>query len=152
MRKIATEIIIDAPINEVWEVLMDFESHKNWNPFIRSISGVPTPNETIEVQIIQKNDKTMKFSPIVITNMKEKEFRWKGKLFADGLFDGEHYFKLESLSSDSTKLVHGEIFTGLLANVLFKMIGEETKNGFKRMNFAIKGEVEEMYNNLGIIK
>ncbi len=39
MKKIETEIIIDAPVTTVWQVLTDFERHPTWNPFIKAIAG-----------------------------------------------------------------------------------------------------------------
>ena len=86
--------------------------------------------------------KPMKFKPVVLVNQESKEFRWKGKLFVKGLFDGEHYFQLERINDNLTKLVHGEKFTGFLAGALLKMIGEDTKKGFESMNEALKRRVE----------
>ena len=32
---VSTRITIDAPINEVWDVLLDWEKYSEWNPFVR---------------------------------------------------------------------------------------------------------------------
>ncbi|MFA7327244.1 MAG: SRPBCC domain-containing protein [Candidatus Kapaibacterium sp.] len=138
MRIIETEIIIDKNVKKVWEKLMDFDSHRKWNPFITSISGSKEVEETLEVTMNLNKLKNMSFYPKVILNNLEKEFRWKGKLFIEGLFDGEHYFIFEKRGNDKCKFIQGEIFTGLLANALFKMIGKETENGFNSMNKSFK--------------
>lgn len=67
-----------------------------------------------------------------------------------GLFDGEHYFKLEKIDDNRTRFIQGEKFTGLLSGIFFKLIGEDTKSGFNEMNFALKKKAEN--NNLGLIK
>jgi len=33
---VTAEITIDAPIETVWNIIVDFESYTNWNPFVRS--------------------------------------------------------------------------------------------------------------------
>ena len=40
MREIKTEILIKAPIEKIWAVLVDFSNYSEWNPFIRKIEGV----------------------------------------------------------------------------------------------------------------
>jgi uncharacterized protein YndB with AHSA1/START domain len=75
--RIATSIHISAPIGRVWSVLMDFAAYPNWNPFIRSLSGSPTPGGRLNVTIQPAGGKAMSFSPRVIVCEQEKEFRWK---------------------------------------------------------------------------
>jgi hypothetical protein len=71
-----------------------------------------------------------------------KEFRWKGKLGINGIFDGEHYFILESVDKDITKFIHGEKFSGLLVPFVRKML-DKTQKGFQLMNESIKNECEK---------
>ena len=39
MKELHSEIVIDASPERVWDVLTDFASYPQWNPFIRRISG-----------------------------------------------------------------------------------------------------------------
>ena len=39
MREFRTEIEINATPDKVWDVLMDFDSYPEWNPFMQSASG-----------------------------------------------------------------------------------------------------------------
>lgn len=142
MRSIKTEVIIDASPKDVWNVLMDHQNYADWNPFIKHISGSTKEGEYLNVMIQNADKDLMKFEPKVITNLENQEFRWKGKLFVEGLFDGEHYFILQQVSSNKTKFIQGENFTGLLSGALIKMIGKDTEQGFKTMNIAFKNIVE----------
>ncbi len=143
MKTIKTKIIIDAPLSKVWNILMDHSSYPSWNPFLLSISGSTQVGETISVSFHQENKKPMVFKPVVLKNETNSEFRWLGHLFVKGLFDGEHYFKLESISDNQTRFIHGENFTGLMAGVILKMIGDSTLKGFNNMNKAIKIRAEK---------
>ncbi len=142
MKTISTKIIIQAPAAQVWESLVNFSAYPSWNPFIQSLKGQAKVGTELEAIICPPGQKPMTFRPTVLRADKGQEFRWKGKLFVNGIFDGEHYFILKSISEDETEFEHGEHFSGLLSNILFKMIGENTKQGFEAMNKALKEQVE----------
>ena len=144
MKTLKTEIIIDASTKTVWDILMDHEAYSKWNPFIKSIEGEKSVGDQLKVSLLQENNKEMEFKPIVLNNEKEKEFRWLGHLFVKGLFDGEHYFLLEEISQEQTRFTHGEKFTGMLSSLLLKMIGDDTKKGFEKMNKALKLKAEQL--------
>ena len=146
MKTLSTHIIINAPTSYVWQVLMDHDHYSKWNPFISGISGEAKTGSTLAVEITTPGKKPMQFAPTVLVNQEQKEFRWLGHLFIKGLFDGEHFFMLEAISKEQTKLIHGEYFSGLLSSLILKNIGKETKSGFEAMNKALKHEAEQQYN------
>jgi hypothetical protein len=142
MKNLETTIIINSSTSEVWNKLVDFKAYNSWNPFIKSISGTAIEQESIEVVMQLKNKKPQTFKPVILKFAKDKEFRWIGSLGLKSIFSGEHYFKLERISNNKTKLIHGERFGGILSGLIMKMIGKETEIGFKEMNEAIKNELE----------
>ncbi|MDW7693528.1 SRPBCC domain-containing protein [Flammeovirgaceae bacterium SG7u.111] len=150
MKTLRSEIVIEASAAKVWEVLMNHEAYPEWNPFIKKLSGNVAEGNQIAVMIQPEGKSAMDFTPIVLKNEKNKEFRWLGKLFVKGLFDGEHFFKLEKIDEQKTKLIHGENFSGVISGVLLNMLGESTQKGFEQMNEALKLRVESAYSNIGI--
>jgi hypothetical protein len=141
MKIVSTPILISAPPERVWDVLTDFPRHPEWNPFIRSISGPLVPGEKLRVHIKPPGGKGMTFNPMVLAAQPARELRWKGKLLLPGIFDGEHFFKLEP-SGDGTRFVHGEKFTGLLVAVMGASSFDQIERGFRDMNEAIKERAE----------
>lgn len=137
MIQIETELIINAPIQRVWEILTDFDKHQRWNPFIKSISGQKEVGKKIKVTLHPPGSKIMTFSPRILVLKKEKELRWKGQLFIPGLFDGEHYFLLEELDESTTLFIHGEKFSGILLGIIKKTLSK-THIGFEMMNKSLK--------------
>ena len=137
---IKTEININATPQKVWEVFTAFDQYPDWNPFIKSLEGDVKVGNTIKA-ILQD----MTFKPVVLNYTKGKEFRWKGKLFFKGLFDGEHYFQLLANEDGSTRFIHGEDFGGMLVRLFKKKLSTDTKMGFEEMNKALKGRVEAGY-------
>lgn len=141
MKKIETVIHIHTPLQNVWNVLMDFQSYPEWNPFVKSIEGDVSPGHMLSVTLQLPGEKEMNFTPRVLRAEPNQEFRWKGKLFIKGLFDGEHYFILNPLPNGSTALKHGETFSGILPRLMPGIL-EKTKTGFQNMNVALKERCE----------
>jgi len=141
MKNIQTEILINTDITKVWDVLMNFDKYPKWNPFITSIIGEPKLGSRLTVSIKPPGGNGMTFKPNILTLEANKEFRWKGKLGINGIFDGEHYFILEFQENDITKFIQGEKFSGLLVPFVGKML-DKTQKGFQLMNESIKKECE----------
>jgi hypothetical protein len=148
--KIKTQIIIDAPINKVWEALIDFYSYPNWNSFITSIEGEAIKGNRIEVTIQVPDYRTLKIKPTVIECTPNVELRWVGHMWFTGLFDGEHKFKLEALNEGSTHLIHSEKFSGMLAPLVLKVLGNGIEKGFNQMNKELKMIVEQNFLNQAV--
>ncbi|MEM6631329.1 MAG: SRPBCC domain-containing protein [Bacteroidota bacterium] len=143
MKEIQTEILIHASPERVWDFFMDFANYPNWNPFIKELNGIPQAGKKLKATLYPKGKSSMVFEPIVVRVTPQREFRWRGKLWIRGLFDGEHYFQLIPVGKDQTKFIHAENFSGLLAGAILGMIGEATKQSFHEMNQALKEAVEK---------
>lgn len=141
MKNLETNITLSATPQQVWAVLMDFEKYPEWNPFIK-IEGRPVVGSQLRNTMMLEGRSPQVFKPKVLVVKEAGEFRWLGKLFVSGLFDGEHYFRLEPIDENTTRLVHGENFRGILVGPLLRMIGEDTRASFERMNMALKQRVE----------
>jgi len=136
-KTIERTIEIDRSIDEVWEVLMDFQSHPEWNPFIRHISGDPQVGEKLKVHIAPTGKRGMKFNPVVTAATAPSELAWLGKLGVRGLFDGAHRFSLKAVDKRHTLLTQSETFSGSLVG-LFGGGLDATADGFDQMNRALK--------------
>ena len=143
MREIYTEIEIHASAEKAWEILMNFERYPDWNPFIKKISGKAEAGEKIEVFMQLPGGKSMTFKPEVREINPNQEFRWLGHLFIPGLFDGEHIFKIESISENKILFIQKEKFKGIMVPLFWKNLAPRTRSGFEGMNKALKSLAEE---------
>lgn len=141
MNKIKTEILIDAPVEEVWKIFTDFEKYPLWNPFIKSLKGEMKAGEKLTVFLQPPNGMGMTIKPQLLIYKPNMELRWKGKLGIKGIFDGEHYFLLEKQGDKQTRFVHGENFSGFLIPLMGGLL-KKTKIGFESMNKALKDQCE----------
>lgn len=131
-----TEITINATPNEIWNVLIDFNSYPIWNSFITNIIGIPAKGNQLEAKI-----SGMKFKPLVLESIPNKKFIWLGKLGIKGLFDGEHSFEIIP-QQKGCKFIQNEKFSGILVPIFKNKLMKETKKGFNSMNKELKKRVE----------
>lgn len=142
MKRIETKITINATPGQVWATLINFQDYPDWNPFIVQLKGEAVAGTTLEAHLKVGDRAPQVFKPKVLVCRPSEEFRWLGKLFVRGLFDGEHYFQLRALPGGHTEFTHGEQFSGILSGLILKMIGADTVQGFERMNEALRVRVE----------
>lgn len=138
-----TEIEIATSAERVWAVLSDFGSYPQWNPFIKSIAGVPQEGARLKIAVQPSGGKLMRFSPVVLVADAERELRWLGRFVIPGIFDGEHRFVIEPLGENKVRFRQSERFSGFLVGALRTSLDRDTKQGFEEMNRALKARAEE---------
>lgn len=144
MKEIKTEILINAPVEKVWQVLTDFDAYPDWNPFITSIEGEVFEGSKFKVNLQPLGSRSMQFTPVCMTYNENIEFSWLGKLVTRGVFDGRHCFELIALENDKTKFIQREEFSGFLVSFFWKKLDVNTRWSFEMMNDKLKETVEKM--------
>lgn len=137
-----SEILIKASPDRVWKEFTDFRNYSSWNPFIKSLKGSLIVGNKIDVFLQPPNKKGMAFKPKVLAFDPLHQFRWVGKLFVGGLFDGEHTFLLKDNKDGTTTFIQFERFRGVFIPLMKKMLDGNTLNGFNQMNQALKVRCE----------
>lgn len=143
MKELRTEIEIQASAERVWQLLTDFASFPQWNPFIRWAKGDVRVGAPLEVRLQPSGGSGMTFKPTVLKSDPNHEFRWLGRLLLPGLFDGEHIFTIETLGTNRVRFTQREVFTGLLVPLLARSLDSSTRRGFEEMNQALKRRAEQ---------
>ncbi|MFE1954687.1 MULTISPECIES: SRPBCC domain-containing protein [Streptomyces] len=141
MRRISTEVVIDASPGDVWSVLTDFERFPEWNPFIVKAAGRVAVGEQLDLTFRQASGRHMGIKPTVVAAEPGRVLRWRGRLWLPGIFDGEHIFELSERPEGGTLLVQSETFAGLLVPFTQKVV-RETVGRFIDLNEALRTRVE----------
>lgn len=133
---------IDSSPEKVWQVLTDFGHYRDWNPFIRDISGKFNEGSRLEIQISTSTKKTRKYRPVLTKIEPNHEMRWLGKAFLPGLLDGERILTLQRLENNQVRLIHREIFRGIGVSLAGSRLDDEIRRKFEEMNSALKKKIE----------
>ncbi|HVI77210.1 MAG TPA: SRPBCC domain-containing protein [Candidatus Acidoferrum sp.] len=66
MKRLHSQIDIDASAECVWDILTDFASYPQWNPFIRRIGGELKVGERLEVRLEPPDSRGITLRPKVL--------------------------------------------------------------------------------------
>ncbi|HMD55945.1 MAG TPA: SRPBCC domain-containing protein [Solirubrobacteraceae bacterium] len=105
------------------------------------IEGTPQVGNKLQVHLTAANGRGVTFKPKVLAATSGRELRWLGRFGLGGLFDGEHFFVLNANADGSTRLTHGEKFSGIFVAAM-KGTRQSTDAGFVAFNTALKERVE----------
>ncbi|MEO8900501.1 MAG: SRPBCC domain-containing protein [Polyangiaceae bacterium] len=141
--EIRTELEIAAPASHVWRILTDFPRYGEWNPFITELAGELTVGSKLRLLLSLPEGRDLRIRPQLLRCDESRELRWRGHLLFPGLFDGEHFFRLEAVSEERTRFVQGENFSGVLVRFSGRTITRAAR-GFVYMNQALKRRAEEV--------
>jgi hypothetical protein len=137
---IRTEIVIDAPIERVFSVLIDFENYPKWNPYHVSVTGRPEVGAELSVTVRRPDGKVIEVPAVHVLRLrKNQELTWGGGI--KGIFYGEHVLELKKVGENKTRLIHNEDFEGLFIGFADLPPDVLTK-GYTMMNEALKSYVE----------
>lgn len=146
MKKVHTQIDINAPVRKVWKLITDLEGYVDWNPFVVMGQGPIRQGEKITVRAEPDGAPGKTFRPVITRLVPEKELRWLGHFILPGLVDGEHIHILEPLDENRTRYIHDDEFSGWLLPMVWPKLEHVTRIGFEKMNMALKNHLEKSGN------
>ena len=142
MQEVRSEIEIHSYPESVWEILTDFGTYEQWNPFINKIVGLPKQGEKVDIFIETHSGKKRRYSPRITKVEEGRELRWFGKSSLPGFLNAEHIFTIEELQPNHVRFIQREVFDGLLTRLFGKGFDKEIRQGFNEMNYALKKRAE----------
>jgi hypothetical protein len=143
MKQLDNELEINASAERVWQLLTDFASFPQWNPFIQHVSGELKRGAQLEVTLQPSGTHATTIRPIVLKIEPNSELRWIGRWLIPGLIDDEHIFIIEPLDADRVRFTQREIFTGFFASFHGRSRNTDTRRGFREMGKALKLRAEQ---------
>jgi hypothetical protein len=139
--EIRSELAIAAPAAEVWGILTDFPRYQEWNPFITEIKCDGIVGNPLELLLSLPEGRDHRLKAKLLRIEQDYELRFRAHLLFPGLFDGEHFLRLQTLSPKLTRFVQGEDFSGVLLRFSGRTLTQVAR-GFDYMNEALKRRAE----------
>lgn len=158
MFEVITHYDFDASPQQVWEVLVDFPSYSEWNPFIikanpakskESILDKNLKGQNLQITTKVMEDKPQVFNPKITEATPAKELSWVGKVGSECLLKAEHSFVLEEIKGGKTRLIHSEKFSGMLSGIINAEQRGKIRKSFEKMNSSLAERVEEVNKPTG---
>jgi hypothetical protein len=135
---IETTVDIDATIHKVWYALSHLEQFKSWNSATWfNLKPIVGKKQTMHVKLLG----LWLAVPVKIQHCSLNEgLRWQGGI--PFIFTGSHYFKLETLGDEKTRMIQGEDFQGICVPLLLPFLRKALNTLYQGMNRDIKHHCE----------
>lgn len=137
---VSTTIDVEASPKAVWDVLVDFPAYLEWNPFMVSLEGTAEVGRRLVVHLAGRGGRGTTSGPPSSWRPRARSCGGSAG-WAQGLFVGVRSFVLTAHPDGTTRLTHGERFTGILA-ALSRGTTANSCAGFGALNEALKRRVE----------
>lgn len=134
-----TATAIDAPREEVWRLLMDFDSYPEWNPYMRVVQGRAAVGQELDIRLEPPGGDASEIEATIFVLKPPRKLRWQSRLLAPGLRDLEYEVIVAPLGRNRTQLVQRARHEGLLVVLTDS---EPTTAGLERMAAALKRRAE----------
>ncbi len=142
---IYTSIVINAPSNQVWEVMTDFNNMPNWSSTLKKISG-NLINEG-KVDVTYSIDEKVRIIPHNFIYSENEYYGWSDTIqVLPGIID-RHLFRIESIDSINTKFIQSDEFKGQNQNIGTVNLARYVLPSYLIFNRELKKEVESRLEN-----
>ncbi|HKO54074.1 MAG TPA: SRPBCC domain-containing protein [Polyangiaceae bacterium] len=139
--EIRSELEIAAPAAEVWGILTDFPRYQEWNPFITELKSDGIVGHPVRLLLSLPEGRDYRLKPKLLRMEQDHELRFRAHLLFPGLFDGEHFLRVQALHARRCRFVQGENFSGVLLRFSGRTLTQVAR-GFDYMNEALKRRAE----------
>lgn len=134
MKRIQTEMDIDAPPEAVWTALTDLSAYGEWNPQTVWASGEIRDGGEVSLRVEPTHSRPATLRARVETVEPERTLVWTARLPVPGLFTARHAFELEPRPDGGTRLRNTETLSGLLVPFVVRNGAERD---YEAMNRAL---------------
>ncbi len=142
------KIQIDAPVEWVWQVLIDFEHYGEWNPFITRIKGEAKIGSYIYLYVkLDPRVDSLRFTREMIVSLKEKQhLGYDSHFLSSSLFNAVRWQVLKSVDDGSKTIYHSsQKITGFASWPVTRTFGDKIAEGFEASSLALKARAESLY-------
>jgi len=140
-RTVYTAITIDAPPEQVWAVLTDWERLPEWSTSLQGMTGDIRDGGSVIVDFVSPSNGKVLVMEHTLTYSEGESFSWSDP-FLVGIYD-QHEYRLEALPDGRTRFIQSDAVQGrLLSRLLGGTIAGLLLDAYEQFNQDLKARVE----------
>lgn len=138
MAKIHTEIMIEAPLDRVRELLADTSLYPQWHPLFPQISGGIGVGAAIVVTVVLPEIKPFSVQATIRESTTGSRLCWRYAYRLPVLFSWTYRYEVEELEGGRVKFVQDSTYAGLLAPLYHLGMKRPLQQGMLELNKAVQ--------------
>ncbi|GAA5225445.1 SRPBCC domain-containing protein [Membranihabitans marinus] len=139
-QNLRTSIVIDAQPEQVWEVLTNFNTLKDWSSSFIGLKGDFKKDGQIEVVFKSPFGGSMNLKKQLIVFDPGRSFGWTG-VFMLGMKD-YHTYKIKPAANGKTELIQEDGLNGGASFLLGSILEKTMKKDYEKFNLELKTYIE----------
>jgi hypothetical protein len=139
------EIVINAPAEVVWGVILDFENYGLWNTFCPGMKGEAVLGSPLEMQVDLGNGLQLQVEYIT----KIEPFHtivWSMENKPGDPIHADRAQYIKPIDDSSCRYLSIDEFSGELASLMIEQMGQQVEKGFNDCAAGLKARAEELYS------
>ena len=143
-REVAAAVEIDAPIDAVWEALVDLPRYPEWNSFTRRVEGELVVGTPVRLRVdMPRRSESWQVETVTEFDEAARRFAWGMTMGAPFLLRANRVQQLEALPSGRTRYTTVDRFGGVLVPLVMALYGGPMQAGFGAMAEDLRRYLEE---------
>ena len=139
------EIVINAPAQLVWDVILDFANYGLWNPFCPGMKGEAVIGSPLEMQVdlgdglqtqVEYVTKLEPFHTIV----------WSMENKPGDPIHADRTQRITAIDENSCRYWSVDEFSGEFAGPMIEQLGKQVEQGFNGCAAGLKARAEELFS------
>jgi len=140
---VRASVDIHAPQQRVWDVLADFTSYPQWNPFTATVDGSLDDGASVTMEVRMLNPWSITQVEYVNSVVEGRRICWGMTMGAASLLTTNRLQTLEPIDEGTTRYVTDDRLCGWLTPVVRALYGNKMLRGFEAMAEALKARAEQ---------
>lgn len=135
---------IEAPIEQVWAILMDVARYPEWNPFTVSVATTFRIGDPVDMQVALRPGKKTRHQVEYITGFWPDRYRfsWGVDVGPGWFIKADRWQQLTDLGGGRTRYETSDEFTGIGVPMMLSLMESKVSRGFTDVARALKARAE----------
>lgn len=138
MAEIRTEIVLDSPVERIWQLLSNHALYQHWNPLFQKATGNLITGGQLELAVHLPSLSPFTIMPRIVMVKPFSGFCWQHKLLFAWLFNWKYCSELKLVAPDRLKFVQWSVFGGILGPLFSLSLKSTVAEGLEKLNLAVR--------------
>jgi hypothetical protein len=140
--QVSASVEIDAPPEQVWKILTEFDRYAEWNSFNVSMATTFEIGAAVRMEVALIGKRTQMQTEYITTLEPGAKVCWSMNQPPAWLLGATRCQLLEPLDGDRTRYTSDDLITGILAPVVMFIYGRAMQRGFEAVCCGLKRHAE----------